>query len=93
MTVSLEGDLIVLVGKCGATDADDLLVCLVAKPQASVDLSGAEAIHTALWQIFFAFRVNLIVSTTLPFVERMILPALVASLSPDKSAARPAPAL
>ena len=86
MTVSIEGERIVLVGKCGAADAEDLLACLAAQPHADVDLGKAEAIHTALWQIFFAFGVNLIGSPALPFVERMILPALGAFLVTDKPA-------
>jgi hypothetical protein len=89
MTVSFDLDKIVLTGKCGAADADDLLALLVANPSAQVDISAAEAIHTGLWQIFFAYRVNLIGSTTLPFVERMILPALGASSAAGKTPSLP----
>ncbi|MDE1991563.1 MAG: hypothetical protein KGI75_03635 [Rhizobiaceae bacterium] len=50
MTIRLEEESIVFVGKCGVEEVETLLTLLEAYPRSPVDLTQAETIHTAIWQ-------------------------------------------
>jgi hypothetical protein len=51
MTVLLEEGRIVLRADCGVEEAEALLGMIDANPGLAVDLSAADRIHTALWQV------------------------------------------
>ncbi|WP_395397740.1 hypothetical protein WBP07_24680 [Novosphingobium sp. BL-8A] len=54
MTVRLDSGRIVLEGRCGAEDAEDLLGALETQPDGPVDLAGVTRVHFAVVQILFA---------------------------------------
>lgn len=56
MTVRLESGAIVLSGRCGVEEVEDLVSHLQARPELPVDIGGAVAIHTTLWQALMVFR-------------------------------------
>lgn len=58
MTIEVDGDIVVLAGRCGAEEAEALLDALCSRPR-RVDLSGCEQLHTALLQILLAARADI----------------------------------
>ena len=56
MTVVVAGNMVLLTGRCGAEDAETLLVALQDGKVEAVDLSGAQRLHMAVAQILLAAR-------------------------------------
>jgi hypothetical protein len=78
MSVSLDGEIIRLVGRCHVEDAEPLLVLLQAGHGRTVDLSGSEMLHTAIVQLILAFRPPLAGDSAEGFVKDWVLPAIKA---------------
>ena len=60
MTVSMQGDIVVLEGHCGSGEAEELLQLLLAAPSANVDWRACDGAHTAVVQVLLAARRPLI---------------------------------
>jgi hypothetical protein len=60
VTVNLETETITLSGDCGVEEVEALVTYLESRPELSVDISAARAIHTALWQALMMFRPKVI---------------------------------
>lgn len=58
MTISFTANIITLSGTCGVEEVETLVDLLESRPQATVDLDGATAVHTALWQALMVYRPN-----------------------------------
>lgn len=56
MTITLDQGTIRLIGACGVEEAETLVTFLESHPELAIDLSGATALHTALWQTLMVFR-------------------------------------
>lgn len=59
MTISFTANTITLSGTCGVEEVEALVEYLESHPQAAVNLDGATAVHTALWQALMVYRPNL----------------------------------
>lgn len=59
MTISFAANTIALSGSCGVEEVEALLEHLENHPKATVDLNGATAVHTALWQALMVYRPDL----------------------------------
>jgi hypothetical protein len=60
MTVTLDGNAIMMIGVCGVDEVETLTNFLDGQPERVVDLAGANAIHTAHWQALMVFRPKII---------------------------------
>jgi len=60
MTVTLDGNAILMTGVCGVDEVETLMNFLEDQPERVVDLAGATAIHTAHWQALMVFRPKII---------------------------------
>lgn len=76
MTVTMRQGTIALVGDCGVEEAETLLSLLQGSDGATVDLTAAGRIHTALWQVLFALRPTLVGAPADPFSRDWLVPAL-----------------
>lgn len=56
MSVRIDGDILFLEGRCGAEDAETLLLALQDRPDLAVDASGLSRLHLAVAQILLALR-------------------------------------
>ncbi len=56
MSVRCEGGIVFLEGRCGAEDAESLLVALAEMPGSVVDASALTRLHLAVAQVLLAFR-------------------------------------
>lgn len=56
MTVTRDGNTIIMAGACGVDEVETLVGFLEDQPDGVVDLAGATAIHTAHWQALMVFR-------------------------------------
>lgn len=56
MTVTLEGNAILMTGVCGVDEVETLMNFLEGQPDRVVNLAGATTIHTAHWQALMVFR-------------------------------------
>jgi hypothetical protein len=54
MTITIEGGVIRLAGRCRIEDAEILLAALQADPDSAVDLGACTSLHTALVQLLMA---------------------------------------
>lgn len=79
MTIRLETDVIVMEGNCGVDDVEPLLVLLDARPDTSLDLSRAETLHTAIWQLMLMRRPHVRGNPRSGFARDHMLPAIAAS--------------
>jgi hypothetical protein len=59
MTISVDADTITLSGTCGVEEVEALVQHLENNPRAKVDLNGATAVHTALWQALMIYTPGL----------------------------------
>ena len=57
MSVRVEDEAIHLEGRCGAEDAEALLLAIQDAPGRTIDLTGVQRLHLAVVQILFAARV------------------------------------
>ena len=76
MSVTVEGDIVRLAGRCGAEEAEALLAALRDAPGRSVDLTGVERLHLALVQILMAARPSLAGKPGDAFLSRHVLSLL-----------------
>lgn len=76
MSIAVDGDIIRLAGRCGAEEAETLLVALRDNPGTLVDLGEAQRLHLAIVQILLAVRPQLAGRPNDPFLLRHVLPAL-----------------
>lgn len=83
MTVCIDGNAIVLRGSCGIEEVEPFVGYLEARPDLPVDLTGVEAVHTALWQAIMVYRPIVTGSPNSPFLEAKLLPALRSSMEQD----------
>lgn len=65
-----------LVGDCGVEEAEPLVGLIQGNPGASVDVSEAGAVHTALWQVLLALSPEVTGEPRDPFIRRWIEPRL-----------------
>ncbi|MES2492490.1 MAG: hypothetical protein V4579_04320 [Pseudomonadota bacterium] len=56
MTVRRDGDVLCLEGRCGAEDAETLLVALQEDPRLVVDASALLRLHLAVAQVLLACK-------------------------------------
>lgn len=76
MSVLLESQTIIIAGECGVEEAESLLALLQRNPQASVDVSRAGFVHTALWQVLIALAPRVTGIPPDPVIAKWILPLL-----------------
>lgn len=76
MSVRLEDHAIVLDGACGVEQAEVLLTQLEANPGLPVDISAAEAVHTALWQVMLMMKPRITGTPRSKIIADHVLPAL-----------------
>ena len=76
MSVVLANNCIAIVGDCGVEDAETLLALCQGNRQTPVDVSGAGAVHTALWQVLMVVASPVVGLPTDAFVRRWIMPML-----------------
>jgi hypothetical protein len=81
MTIEVNGDRIVLKGRCGVEEAEPLLAALAERPDRLVVLE-AERLHTALWQILIALKPRLEGTSADAFVVQHILPLVLDTKMP-----------
>jgi hypothetical protein len=74
VSVRIEGSVIYLSGRCPADDAEPLLVALQEQADCTVDLSGAQRLHTAVAQILFALKPPLLGRPSDSFQRRYLFP-------------------
>ncbi|OYV35649.1 MAG: hypothetical protein B7Z80_17730 [Rhodospirillales bacterium 20-64-7] len=80
MSVELQGDCIILAGRCRVEDAEALLGALQAGPGRTVDLSRCTALHTAVFQVLQAARPTLAGAPAEPGLRNWLMPALEARI-------------
>ena len=76
MSVLFANNCIVIAGDCGAEDAETLLALCQSSPESPVDVSGAGAVHTALWQVMMVVSSPVVGVSIDPFVRSWIMPML-----------------
>lgn len=77
MSVHLEGGTIVMSGACGVEEAETLVHLIEGNPYATVDVSRAGPVHTALWQVLLALTPPLSGEPADAFLRDWIMPALL----------------
>ena len=77
MSINLNGNIIVLSGTCGVEEAETLVHLIQGNPHAAVDLSAAETVHTALWQVLISLSPSVVGQPADPFYRKWIMPALL----------------
>lgn len=78
MSVDIEGDRIVLAGRCRVEDAEALLGALQAHQRSAIDLSACTGLHGAVFQVLCAARRALAAAPADPALQRWLVPALAA---------------
>jgi hypothetical protein len=76
MSVTLHDRVIVLTGDCGVEHAETLLDLILSNPDATVDVSAAGSLHTALWQVMLALRPRVSGEPADGFVRHWVMPVL-----------------
>ena len=76
MSLRLEGNTIHLHGECRVEEAEPLLQLLQADSSRAVDLSGANSLHTAVFQVLLALRPEIRGVSGDSFVRDRIVPLL-----------------
>lgn len=76
MTVALRDGRIVLEGRCGVEEAEELVAQLLASPNAVVDVNGCLGAHGAVVQALLTFRPSISGSFADLFLERWARPIL-----------------
>lgn len=76
MSVVLADNYIAIVGDCGVEHAETLLALCQGNSETPVDVSGAGAVHTALWQVLMVVSSPVVGMPADPFVRRWIMPIL-----------------
>ncbi len=76
MSVVLDGKAIAITGNCGVEEAEALMSLLQGNPDASVDVSAAGSVHTALWQVLMALSPRVVGHPLDPFICQWIMPLM-----------------
>ncbi len=76
MSVRLDGNIVVLEGRCHVEDAEPLCAWLQADRNRIVSISGAEHLHAAVVQLLMALRPAIQGSSQDPFIRDWITPLL-----------------
>jgi hypothetical protein len=76
MTVTLNAGTVTLTGNCGVEEVETLVNYLERQPRLLVDLSSADAIHTALWQALMVYKPKIISVPESSVVANTLYPAL-----------------
>ena len=76
MSVTMDGEVVRLAGRCGAEEAEALLAALQDAPDRSVDLTEVERLHLALVQILISARPSLAGKPDDAFLSRHVLSLL-----------------
>ena len=76
MSVTRDGDVIVLAGPCRVEDAEPLTALLQTAPDATLDLSACEGLHAAVVQVILAFRPQIRGVSADPFIAHWLSPRL-----------------
>ncbi|MDB5623936.1 MAG: hypothetical protein JWR39_2499 [Devosia sp.] len=79
MSVALDGDAIVLTGTCGVEEAETLFALVQGNRGTPVDITGAEWVHTALWQVMLALSPAIRGEPSNPFIRQWLLPLVSGS--------------
>ena len=85
MSVTLGQDAIVLSGKCGVEEAEMLVALMQAHRNLPVDLARVEWLHTALWQVIFAFKPSVTGAPSHGFIHDWLLPLLESDTSDTRA--------
>ena len=72
MSLVVDGDAIVLTGRCAAEDAETLLAALQDRPGLVVDVAGVQKLHTAVLQILLALRPPIRGVPSDPFLRELV---------------------
>lgn len=80
MTVRLVDNILMLTGTCGVEEVETLVSYLQSRADLLVDLSGATAIHTALWQALMVFRPKMVAETHPSLMTQRLMSGLVTYL-------------
>ncbi len=83
MSVRLDGNIIVLEGQCRVEDAEPLLGWLQGGGGRIVDVTNAEHVHAAVFQILMALRPPIRGEGSSAFMKDWIMPALQAPGADD----------
>ncbi|WP_262030998.1 hypothetical protein [Microvirga sp. Mcv34] len=83
MSVRLDGDVIWLEGQCRVEDAEPLLAWLQANRNRIVDLTNAEHLHGAVFQILMALKPAIRGEGTNAFLKDWLAPILMATKPPN----------
>jgi len=83
MSARLDGNIILLEGQCRVEDAEPLLGWLQADSSRVVDLTDAEHLHAAVFQILMALRPPIREGEKDAFVQDWLIPILRAAKSSD----------
>jgi hypothetical protein len=83
MSARLDGNIILLEGQCRVEDAEPLLGWLQADSSRVVDLTDAEHLHAAVFQILMALRPPIREGEKDAFVQDWLIPVLRAAKSSD----------
>ena len=82
MSVRLVNNVIILEGACRVEDAEPLLGWLQGDRGRMVDLTDAEHLHAAVFQVLMALRPTVKGEAKNPFLRDWIAPALMGGNSP-----------
>jgi hypothetical protein len=83
MSARLDGNIILLEGQCRVEDAEPLLGWLQADSSRVVDLTDAEHLHAAIFQILMALRPPIREGEKDAFVQDWLIPILRVAKSSD----------
>jgi hypothetical protein len=83
MSARLDGNIILLEGQCRVEDAEPLLGWLQADSSRVVDLTNAEHLHAAVFQILMALRPPIREGEKDAFVQDWLIPILRVAKSSD----------
>jgi hypothetical protein len=76
MSVEAAADGVRLVGECGVEDAEAVLAALSGRPEATVDVSAAGHMHSAVFQVLLILRPKLVGTPQEAFFANWLLPQL-----------------
>jgi hypothetical protein len=83
MTVTLDGDVVRLVGLCRVEDAEPLAALLQGVCDSTLDLSACEGLHAAVLQAILAFRPTIVGVPGDAFLRDRLLPAIAGERQAD----------
>ena len=76
MTITVNNNVIALLGDCGSDDVEPLLGLLQGQPARMVDLTNTTHLHGAVLQVLLAFRPPLSGEAGDAFTQTWLLPLL-----------------